>query len=68
MTKLFDSVSENRGSLPQGRLWQVLMALWSAALLVTLAAPWPYGLVVALFVTFLHFALVDERRELDHST
>ena len=67
MTKLFDSISGNRGRLPQGRLWQVLMGLWSTGLVVALAAPWPYGLVAVLFVTFVHFAVLDERRELDQS-
>ena len=67
MSKLFDSVSESRGTLPRGRLWQLLAGLWSGCLLVTLTAPWAYGLMAALFVTFVHFAVLDERRELDRS-
>ncbi len=67
MSKHFDSVSESRGTLPRGRLWQVLAGLWSGSLLVALTAPWPYALTAALFVTFVHFAVLDERRELDRS-
>ena len=64
MSKLFESVS---GSAPQGRLWPLLIGLWSGVLVVALAAPWPYALMAALFVTFVTFAALDERTELDRS-